>query len=61
MHARAAAPPAQYAVQVPLFPFVTADRDYSELSRRYKAITVPLDFSHVELPWIKLDVPGPDK
>lgn len=48
-------------MQVPLFPFVTADRDYSELSRRYKAITVPLDFSHVELPWIKLDVPGPDK
>lgn len=48
-------------MRVPLFPYVTPDRDYSELSRRYGSITVPLDFSHVELPWTKLEAPGPDK
>lgn len=42
---------AEYGVRVPHFSFVSVERDYLELVRRYPRLAIPADFSKVRAQW----------
>lgn len=52
-------PQADYVVKVPQVPFVTYERDYSDIARRYTHLHVAPDFTKLICHWAK--VPQPQK
>lgn len=49
-------PVADYSVKVPQVPFVTYERDYSDIARRYIHLHVASDFTKLICHWAKVKI-----
>jgi hypothetical protein len=46
----------EYAVRVPLYPFATVKRDYSDIARRYTHLSISPDFVKLVFKWPQVGV-----